>query len=85
MSRMQRATVGGYFALACDVFQWNRGCIVEGYYIYQENQLKSTSKTLTLTPLKLSDVGFYVCTTTVNGYNFTSNPAFISPSVQCKY
>ena len=79
------ATLGSNYTLICDTTKWGTECSVSAYYIYRENQLKSTSNTLTFTPLKLSDVGFYVCTATINGRNFTSNPTFISLSLHCKY
>ena len=85
LGRDSTATLGRHYSLTCDTIHWGTECNVDAYYIYRENQLKSTNNTLTFTPLKLSDVGFYVCTATVNRYNFTSDPTFIYLSTKSKF
>ena len=77
-------TVGRDCTLTCDSIQWGIGCSDSAYYIYRENILQLTNSTISFRPLKLSDVGLYICTITTGGFNFTSNPTFFPLFVQRK-
>ena len=78
------ATIGRNYTLTCDSILWGTGCSVSAYYIYHENILKSTNSTILFRPLKLPDVGLYICTITTGGFNFTSKPTFFPLFVQRK-
>ena len=78
------ATIGRNYPLTCNTQLWGTGCTIDAYLIYREGQLKSTNSTFTFRPLKLSDAGYYWCTATVKGFNFTSHQSFNPANIQSK-
>ena len=68
------------YNLSCNTFYWEAGCYSneEEYYFYLGNELISRNKSFVFKADSVSGVmnNDYFCTVTVNGSNFTSNPAF---------
>ena len=80
-----RATIGRDYALTCNTLLRGTNCTTDAYFIYHEGQLKSTNSTVTFSPLKLSDAGYYWCTVTIQGFNFTSHRSFNPVNILSKY
>ena len=76
------------YHLSCNTFHWetNVECTEEEYYFYLGNELISRNKTFTFRADSVSDVlnNHYFCVVTLNGYNFTSNPAQTPTLIQCE-
>ena len=77
-------TAGVEYTLTCNTLSWGTDCTVSMYFIFRGDELKSNRSTLTFAPFKLSDINYYTCIATVNGFNFTSNPTLIQNVVQSK-
>ena len=74
------------YNLSCNTFYWETGCIEEEYYLYHGDELISRNRSFMLRANSVSDIlSNHFCTVTVNGNNFTSNPAHTPKSIQCKY
>ena len=91
-SEMQtRAIVGRDYALTCNTQLWGRDCAIDAYnfIIHHEDQQlltqKSTNSTVRFKPLRPSDVGYYTCTVSTNGFSFMSQPAFKPMRFQSKH
>lgn len=76
-----------YYTLTCNVLQRNTNCVVEEYYIFRRNELVSRNKSSAFRADSVSGAvnNYYTCTVTLNGSNFTGNPARIPSLIQCEY
>ena len=78
--------IGQMHTLTCNALVWDTSCAIEAHFIHHEGQLKSNTSTLEFNPFRLSDAGYYTCTVTlVNGFNFTSRPAFTPEVIQSEW
>ena len=71
--------------LTYNALVWGTSCAIEAHFIHHEGQLKSNTSTLEFSQFRLSDAGYYTCTVTLNGFNFTSRPAFTPEVIQSEW
>ena len=76
------------YDFTCNTFYWKlvTGCSEEEYYFYVGNELLSRNKSFVFRAESVSRIlnNHYFCIVTVNGSNFTSNPAHAPTLIHCE-
>ena len=82
-----RIDIGQSFSITCNISQLlESSCVEDEFYIFNGSRLISRNKTSTIGTDSVSGVlnKFYSCIVTLNGSNFTSNPARITTLIECE-
>ena len=80
VSGSSRISIGQNYSVTCNTFQLESSCVENEFYIFNGSRLISGNKHTLLSGIdSVSSFlnTFYSCVVTLNGSNFTSNPARI--------